>query len=268
MHDTWQSLSSDTTIRRSAVGVLVVLGLFLLVLTLGGLKALGHATPATNVITVTGTGKAAAVPDTAEVTFTVQESAPAVADAQTKATNRTNDALAAMKKDGIADKDVTTLSYNITPQYDTTVSPCPPGVYCTQSVNRNKIVGYEVTETIQVKVRDTGDVGQVLQDLGSLGVQNVSGPDFVLDDPHAVTNEARANAIADAKAQAELLAKQLGVHLGTVVSYSENGATPYPMYKTMSVSAGYAEDQAAPLPSLPNGEQETSVNVSVTYEIN
>lgn len=267
MNDSWQSFASDTTIRRSIVGVLVVLGLFLLVLTLGGLKTLGHGMPTANTITVTGTGKAAAVPDTAEVTFTVQESAAAVADAQTKATNRTNDALAAVKKDGIADKDVTTLSYNITPQYDT-IQPCAPGMLCPQRVDTNKIVGYQVTETIQVKIRKTDDVAQVLQDLGSLGVQNVSGPDFVLDDPHAVTNEARANAIADAKAQAELLAKQLGVHLGTVVSYSENGATPYPMYKAMSVAAGYAEDQAAPLPSLPTGEQETNVTVSVTYEIN
>jgi uncharacterized protein YggE len=266
MNDTWNEFTSNRAIRLGVAAAVFMLALFLLVEVVNGVRAFGEpAKPATNVITVQGTGKAAAVPDVAQITFTVQESASTVADAQSAANKKANDAIAALKGEGIADKDVETLSYNVSPQYDTVVNPCVPGAYCPQTVNTNKIVGYQVSETIQAKVRDTSKAGAVLQDLGTLEVQNISGPDFVVDNDESITDEARAAAINDAKERASELAKQLGVHLGGVVSYSENGAVPYPMYKSMSVAAGYAEDQAAP--TLPTGEQEQTVNVSITYEI-
>ena len=97
-----------------------------------------------------------------------------------------------------------------------------------------------------------------------LAVQNVSGPDFALESPSAGQDAARAKAIADAKAQAQVLASQLGVHLGRIVSFSE-GYGGYPVY---AMSAGTKSvDSATPAPNLPTGENTYSDTVSITYAI-
>jgi uncharacterized protein YggE len=130
----------------------------------------------------------------------------------------------------------------------------------------NKIVGYEVSQSVEVTVRDLDKVSTLLAGLGKLNVQNVYGPDFTLDDPMAPQNEARANAINDAKAQAQVLADQLGVHLVRIVSFSENGGGyPYPMY-AKGAAMDVAESVPVP-PQVPTGENEYSSSVSITYEI-
>jgi uncharacterized protein YggE len=251
-------------VRYAAAAALAVLALFLLVKTFDALDTFGiRPNDPVNTITVTGTGKSTSTANIAQITFTVQESAATVSAAQDAATKRTTDSLAAIKAMGIADKDVTTLGYNVNPQYAT--QSCPPGVMCPMVVG-NKITGYEVSQTVQVKVRDTSKAGDVLQKLGTLGVQNISGPNFMLDDDTAVKAEARGKAIADARTQADALAKQLGVRLGKVVSFNENsGGYPYPVYSAMS--KGGMDSAAAPAPSLPVGQTDTTTTVQVTYEI-
>jgi uncharacterized protein YggE len=246
----------------AVTGTLAILALFLfaqLVQTVGNFGR--HESAAQNTITVTGTGKATAVPDIATISYSVTESGTTVALAQAAATTKSNAALAAVKALGIDEKDIKTDSYNVTPKYDT--GTCAPGVYCPQ--NTNKIIGYEVTQSTEVKVRDTAKAGDVLQKLGSLNVQNISGPNFALDDSTATHDQARAAAIADARAKAATLASQLGVHLGDVVSFSENGSGPTPMY---AQSSGAMMDKAAAVaPTLSTGQNETDVNVSLVYEI-
>lgn len=257
--------NASRPVRYAAAAALAMLALFLLVKTADALDEFGvRPGQPINTITVSGEGKANAAPNIAQITFTVQESAAAVKDAQDAATKKTNDALAAVKAMGIDDKDVKTLGYNVNPQYAT--QSCPPGAMCPQYINGNKITGYQVSQTVQVKVRDTAKAGDVLQKLGSLGVQNISGPDFSVDDPTAVQAEARGKAIDAARTKAEALAKQLHVRLGKVVSFNENGGGyyPTPMYAAAGKSA--AMDAAMP-PSLPTGTNETDVTVSVTYEI-
>jgi len=260
-------LVNNQVVRIAIIGVLAILALYLLVLTIGGAQNLGRpSTPPTNVITVSGMGKAAAAPNIADITFSVTETAATVAGAQSAATDKNNAALAAVKKLGIDDKDVRTVSYNVSPHYSYP-SPCPPGSLCPQYVDGNpKITGYDVSETIDVKVRDTSKAGDVLQALGTLGVQNIYGPNFVVDDSQTVTDEARGKAIADARARAQTLANQLGVHLGQIVSYSEGGGG-YPMPVYAAYGKGGATADVATAPSLPTGENETTVNVTITYEI-
>lgn len=255
--------NASRPVRYAAAAALGVLALFLLVKTADALDQFGvRDGQPLNTITVTGQGKSTATPDIAQVTFTVQENASTVQAAQDAATKRTNDALASLKAEGIAEADIKTLGYNVNPQYATPV--CPPGAMCPQYINASKITGYQVSQTVQVKVRDTAKAGAILQNLGTLGVQNISGPDFMVDDPTKVQDEARGKAIDDARTKAETLASQLHVRLGKVVSYNENGGGyPVPMYATAGKSA--AMDSAAP--SLPAGTNETDVNVSVTYEI-
>lgn len=254
-------VSASRPVRIAATVALSALALFLLILAFQALSDFGRSDkPITSTISVTGTGKSTAVPNIAQISFTVQESASTVAAAQDAATKRSNDALKAVKDLGIADKDVQTTGYNISPQY--AERTCPAGAACAPS-SSNTIVGYQVLQSVTLKVRDTAKAGDVLKKLGTLGVQNISGPNFMLDDDSTVRAEARKEAIADAREKAEVLAKQLDVRLGTVVSFSESGN--YPVYSSYT-KGGVAMDAAA-TPSLPVGESDTNVTVNITYEI-
>lgn len=253
------------SVRVALIGALAILALFLLAQTITTAGNFGRpSAPATDTITVQGNGQATLPPDVAHVSFTVQNTAPAVADAQAATTKQANAVLDFVKGQGIADKDVRTLSYNISPQYSYP-NPCPPGALCPDYSRTPKIVGYQVSETIQVTIRNLSSVGAFLGGLGKLAVQNVSGPDFALDDSTAGYDAARADAIDNAKAQATRLASQLGVHLGKIVNFSESsGGYPYPVY---GMGAGAMDSKAAPTPQVPTGENTYNASVSITYEI-
>lgn len=261
-------MEANRPLRWAAAAAFAVLALFLLVKTFDALARYGEGdNPQINTITVTGTGTSTATPDIAKITFTVQENASTVQAAQDAATKRGNDAIAAMMDFGVADKDVKTLGYSVSPQYAesgvTSAIACMPGMACPRPTTSNKVIGYQVTQTVEVTVRDTDKAGDVLQKLGSLGVQNVSGPNFMVDDDNGVMNDARAEAIKNAQEKAKELAKELGVHLDDVVSYSDQGGY-YPMY---SAKGGVAMDSVAPSPNLPVGTDERTVTVQVTYRI-
>ncbi|MFA6408514.1 MAG: SIMPL domain-containing protein [Candidatus Paceibacterota bacterium] len=253
------------SMRGAIVGVLAILSLFLLANTITIVKDLGRSgVPATDTITVNGDGQATLPPDVAHVSFTVQNTASSVADAQAATTKQANATIDFVKGQGIADKDVKTLSYSISPQYSYP-RPCQIGAMCPEYSGTPKITGYQVAETIQVTIRDLSLVGAFLGGLGDLSVQNVSGPDFALDDPTAGNDAARADAIAKAKTQARLLAKQLGVHLGKIVGFSESsGGYAYPMY---SMGMGGADSKSVSTPTVPVGENTYKASVSIIYEI-
>ncbi len=252
--------------KNAAFAVVVLLALFLAAQTLAALKGMDRSDgPATDVITVSAEGQATIAPDVARVSFTVEHTAPAVADAQAAATKQTNEVIAFVKTQGVDEKDVRTLSYTISPQY-AYPNPCAPGMAC-PAYSSPKVTGYQVAQTIEVKVRDLTKVGELLAGLGKLQVQNVSGPAFALDDSTAGYNAARADAIEQARAQAKSLAKQLGVRLGKVVNFSESsGGYPYPM---MGYAMGGAmrEDAVKSTPDVPVGENTYRASVSITYEI-
>jgi uncharacterized protein YggE len=273
MQNKYEHLANNS-IRVAVVGVLAILALFLFAETVGAVQSFSNpSTPPADTITVSGTGQAAVAPDIAHITFTVQQSASTVAAAQAAATKQANAAIAYVAGQGVASKDVTTLSYDISPQYsqNSVVVPvaCAPGEACGSSgpttISSNTITGYEVDETVQVTVRDLTQVGTILAGLGSQGVQNISGPDFGLEDPTAGTDAARAAAITDAKTQAQTLASQLGVRLGRIVSFSDgSGNYPGPVFATAMSASG----SVAAAPSVPAGDNTYSDTVSITYAIN
>lgn len=254
-------LEATKPVRIAAVAVLGFLALFLALKSFDVLVyGVGRSdTFPPKTVMVEGKGTVTAIPNIARISFSVTESEAAVADAQAAATAKTDAALAAVEKLGIEEKDVKTLSYNVYPKYDHG-TPCYTG-YCPQVEPR--IVGYEVSQTIEVKVRDTAKAGDVLQALGTVGVQNISGPNFTVDDDEAIKAEARAAAVADAKEKAKKLAKELGVSLGGVVSFYETNNQPYYDYGY----GGAETSMAAKAPSLPTGESETEIVVNITYEI-
>ena len=253
-------------VRVALVITLAILALFLLAQTMNTFGNLSRSgVPATDTITVQGDGQATLPPDVARISFSVENAKATVADAQEATTKQANAAIDYVKERGVADKDVKMLSYNISPQYSYP-NPCPAGAICPDYVRAPKITGYQVSETVQVTVRDLTLVGAMLGGLGKLGVQNLNGPAFALDDATAGYDAARADAINKAKAQAELLADQLGVRLGKIVNFSESsGGYPYPMY-----GYGMGGDMAiakAETPNVPTGENTYNASVSITYEI-
>lgn len=264
MNDFFQKLTENKNVVRGIVVSLFALALFLVLASIGTIKALGEdENPYGNTITIEGTGKAVVIPDVAQISFSVTERAATVEAAQTAATAKIDAALASLKEQGVEEKDIKTTSYNVYPTYEYQ-QPCYTGI-CPPSRSPS-IIGYEVSQSIDVKVRNTGAAGTILQGLGSTGVQNLYGPSFTTDDPDQAQNDARAAAIADAKAKAKMLAKNLGVSLGKVVSFYEN--TGYPMYDYEGKGGEMnAVAQSAPAPTLPVGESEVSVSVSVTYKI-
>lgn len=225
---------------------------------------IGAGVEPTNVISVSGDGEVFAIPDIANISFSSRVTAKSIADAQRQVTEVMNSAIDFAKKSGVEDKDIKTTNYSANPHYEYRTDSCPAGnVYCP---GKQILTGYDVAQTISVKVRKTDSTGDVLAGLGKLKVTDIFGPDFTIDDDTAVKAEARKKAIDDAKTKASVLAKDLGVDLVRIVSFSESGNSPIYYAKTMSMGLGGA-DESAPVPNIPKGENKITSSVMITYEI-
>jgi uncharacterized protein YggE len=128
--------------------------------------------------------------------------------------------------------------------------------------------GFEASQSLAVKVRDLAKIGDALNAAVSKGANQAGGVSFTIDDPDVLRQQAREMAITKAKAKAALLAQQLGRPLGELKGFSE-GARGYEVnfMKTMAEGIGGAMDASVPAPVVPAGEQEVSVTVTLTYEL-
>lgn len=259
-------LFESTRIEKLVAVLLLAASLLLGLQAIGTIRDLFEPRPAhqSNVITVSGEGTVLAIPDIARITFTVAEEGDTVAQAQEKATQKSNTALALVEELGIEERDIKTTSYNVSPKYNQ-AQPCFGGV-CPEYERR--VIGYRTSQTVAIKVRDTEMAGEVLSVLGGAGVSNLSGPSFTVDDPDALLAEAREMAIDDAREKAKELASDLRVRLVRVTGFWENSGGS-PAYYAMEERAFMAGDdgKGGAVPSLPVGEDEIQVNVSITYEI-
>ncbi|HLP44087.1 MAG TPA: SIMPL domain-containing protein [Candidatus Nanoarchaeia archaeon] len=263
----FNTVDGQRLIKYSVIAVIVLIA-FLAVQVLYTLRLtsnVGENQPAMRTITVNGLGEVFAKPDIATFTFGATEKAKDVGSAQKIVTDKVNKGIELVKAAGVEEKDIKTVSYNIYPHYQYTQSVCTAG-YCTPG--KETIDGYEVTQTIQVKVRDTSKAGTILGQLGSVQLNNISGLSFTIDDHEAVRAEAKEKAIADARQKAERLAGELGIRLGGVVNYYDNSD-----YYPLPYAGGYAKElsvsaqDGASVPSLPAGENQIVSNVSITYAI-
>jgi uncharacterized protein YggE len=264
METMWKEVTGRSAVRIVLIIVLVILALFLFVEMLSVVQQMRNYTnPDANSITVTGEGTATAIPDTATISFTASATGADVATAQSDITTVVNNALASVQSAGISSDDVTTTDYSVSPHYTQPV--CMPGGICTSSVTTS---GYDVSETVSVKIHDTSKVSTVLSGLAAAKVTNISGPNFIVDDPQTTIAKARAQAIQKAQADAQTLAAQLGVHLGKIMSYSDNsngGSGPEPMMAKATSAMMGASD--AGVPSVPVGNNTYTEDISITYEI-
>ncbi len=244
---------NENTLLKVKVILLTLLSLFVIFYTYNTYKE-GKliGANATNTITVNGKAEIDVKPDMATINFTIRESGKDAKGAEALVSNKSSKVLELLKK-LVDEKDIKTGSYASYPKYS----------YPANSVA--KIDGYETTQILEVKVRDIAKVSDVIQSITSSGINEISGPNYVLDNDEDYKNIARGEAINDAKKKAELLAKQLGVELVRIVSFSEDSYSPMPYYSTMSMRADSAKLESAP--SLPTGENTTTSNVTITYEI-
>ncbi len=228
---------------------LVVLSIFVLASTD---KVINTATT-TNTVSVQGEGKVLAKPDVAVVDFSIVTEAATSKAAQNQNSPKSKAVTDFLKKQGIEDKDVKTTGYNIYPQYNY------------PRYDKPEIRGYQVTQSFQVKIRDLDKASTVVDGLVTAGANNVSHLQFTIDEPEKLKDEAREKAIADAKEKAEKLEKQIGIRLGRIVNFDENtGGYPLLFYaKSMEAADGIGGGG----PSLPVGENEIVVNITLTYQI-
>lgn len=266
MNQTPIDWKSSKNVRAMLVTFLVIISLYFVTKIITEVKNFDTPSPLQNIISIDGYGEVATIADTANISFSVNEEAKTVADAQKVATEKTNAILAYLKTEGIADKDVKTDSYNISPHYDYTAQPqvcgsngCPP--------SKQVITGYEVSQSVTVKIREVAKAGDILVALGQKGASNVSNLSFTIDqaEQEQFQLQAKQAAIADAKSKAEVIAQSLGVRLVRITGMYDNSGGPVygkAMGGDMMLSA-----QAAPAPQLPQGENKITSNVTVTYEI-
>ncbi len=209
-------------------------------------QAAADTTSSQHTITVTGSGSVLATPDTAHVTLGVQFQNAELATAQSQATTNMNAVIAALKKDGISDKDIKTVNYSIYVNQDPS--------------NGSKVTGYTVSNQVDVKISQIDKVGAIIDDAVSAGANSVGGIQFTVENVDALIQQARQHAMDDAHSKAEQLAKLGGVTLGMPVSISEGTTTtpqPYAATARDSMAAG-----AVPIQT---GQNEISVMVTVSY---
>jgi hypothetical protein len=224
-----------------------------------------------NTISFSGHGEVKAVPDIANIYLTISKDAKTVKEAQDLVAKIEKASLDFLRSSNVANKDIKTENASFYPKYEyrydakTIMMPCTQ-YGCPPSGGNSVIVGYTVSESIMVKIRNTDDTGKIMQELGALGVSQLSGPSFTIDDEDTLKAEARKLAIVEAKTKAAALARDLGVRLGRIVNFSESG-TGYPvpmMYKTLGAADSRIESAPA---EIPKGENTISSDVTITYEI-
>lgn len=230
------------------------------------LDAIKHPNGQVASISVSGEAEVTAIPDIATVTFTVRETAKTVPEAQKLAEDKITKGVEALGALGVEKKDTRTLSYTVNPRYEYQQTgicnsySCPP--------TKTVITGYEVSQSVTVKVRKVDQAGEVLGALGKVNITEMSGPDFTVDDMDKVQAEAKETAIKNAREKAEKTAKSLGVSLGSITQFYEDnngGYVPMMYSRAESAAAGMAMNQAKDAVSLPQGENVIKSRVTITY---
>ncbi len=215
---------------------------------------IGRAEIPEHTISVESQGKVTVVPDIAMTNMGMTAEAPTVAEAQQKNTDTMNKLIERLKALGIESRDIQTANYNVYPQYNYT------------EAEGQVLKGYQVSQNVTIKIRNLQNANKVLALAGEVGLNNVSGITFTIDDRDVYKAQAREIAIKKVHEKAEALSRSLGVQIVGIVAYNEYeaGQTDYPFYKSNLV----AEDAARSVsPSIEPGSTDVILSVNVTYQI-
>jgi uncharacterized protein len=220
------------------------------------LPALAQQAPERPRIVVSGEGEAAISPDMAVISLSVMREAETAREALDQNNTAMNDVIAALKQAGIASRDLQTSGLSIQPRWD-----YPRGEDGQQQA---RLVAYQVTNSLTIRVRELTQLGAVIDEAVTLGVNQGGSINFTNDDPDAVVDEARRAAVADAMTRAKSLADAAGVTLGRVVEITEQSDAPPPMPLGVRAMRMEAADAAVPVEA---GENSYRVRVTMTFAI-
>jgi hypothetical protein len=216
-----------------------------------GLPGTGHAQDdMRSTISVVGEGRLLVQPDVANVSVGVESTAATLSEAQADAATRMQAVIDALLAQGVARTDIRTSRLGVSPVYD--------------NRDASQLRGYRATSSVQVTLRDLGRVGVVVDAVTAAGANRVDGISFAIDNPEAPKDQARALALANARAKAEQLASLAGLRIVGVKSIVEAdpAARPMPAARDAAAPASVA---AAPPPPVEPGTQEVRTQVSVVY---
>lgn len=236
--------------KPALIALVTFLGIFSL---LGVFKIVNESKRASHTLSVTGTGRVAAQPDIALFNINVSLQSYNISDVQSQNTAVTNAIINFLKDQEVEEKDVQTKSYTIYPWWDYTDKG-------------RKFRGFQIHHVLAVKVRDFEKIGTILESVIGLGANDVHF-NFGFEEREKLEAKARAEAIDQAKKKAGELARQLGVHLVRVVSFSDQGA-PLGRLGEGMFDAEAAKAEAPTGPTVAAGESEIQSTVTIVYEMN
>jgi uncharacterized protein YggE len=202
---------------------------------------------------VVATGEVTRVPDIVRIGAGVVTTAPTASGALQENARRMETVRAALRRAGIAERDIQTSQLNLQPDYRHD-----------QSGNQPQLIGYRASNEVTVRFREIANTGKIIDTLVAQGANQINGPMLGIDKPEGALDEARGLAIKAARARADLYARATGKRVGRILLISEGGGGmgPMPMYRdsAMAVSA-VSKTEISP------GEQSLSVTLSISFEL-
>ena len=249
----------QTASRASGLARLAAIaGLAALPLALSSAGSALAEEPRIATIDIAGQGSVTAAPDMAMVSSGVVSDADTAAEAMTANSTAMAEVVARIKEAGIEARDIQTSGFNVSPRY-ARVKSSDPQEY------RQELVGYRVSNSVNVRVRDLAKLGGLLDVMVRDGANQVGGVSFIVSNADTLKDEARKEAMADAMRKAKLYAEAAGVELGRVLSINEQDHSPRPVMM-MARAEFKGADAAAPAP-IEAGESELSIRVNVSWEL-
>jgi uncharacterized protein YggE len=204
-------------------------------------------------VSFTGEGKVKAAPDTARVDIGLLTEGKDSITVQNQNSEKMNAVIKFLKeKEKIADEDIKTSNYSLSPKYD-------------YVKGKSVLAGYILNQTVTVTVRDLTKIGEVLDGAVEAGANRIDSVSIFVEKPEELKNKAREEAVVAAKAKAEAAAKIAGLRLGRLVGFSEGFSGEPPIYfkETLGMGGGVS----APAPQIEPGSQEIKVSITITYLI-
>jgi uncharacterized protein YggE len=238
---------------------LAALGIIIVGAVIVGAFYFSNKTDAQDRFSVSGSGTVYAKADIASLTVGLKtEVKKTAAEATKDSTDKMNAIVLAVKNLGVEDKDVKTTDYQLNPVYNWTEK------------DGQKLVGYQVSQNITLKIRDLEKIGDLIAKTTEQGANQVGNIGFTIDDEYDLKNQARALAIEKAKEKAGIIAQESGLKLGKIVGVYENADSYVPTmdYSNVKLQMNSTDAGAAvSSPSIQSGQNEVKVDVTLTYKI-
>ncbi len=206
-------------------------------------------------IDVKGEGKVLATPDSASVHFGVITSSESSEEALEENNAKATSLIAFLKSEGVEERNIQTTGVNVRPVYDRDPD----------FISERRIIRYEVSNRVEVKIEDIDNVGTIVDGAVREGADNVTGLRFSVSDEEKLKEQAREEAVQDAREKAEGITSALGVRLGRVMSFSES--RDYGIIYRAEMALDSLEGELPEKTPIEPGEDEVEVTVTITFEI-